>query len=61
MIDGTCGGLGGNEFYVIPMVCQVPKELRDPKIKSHLTNPEIAGSAILQWLLKGCLDWQRED
>lgn len=47
-------------IYVIPMVCQVPKELRDPKVKAHLTNPEIAGPAILQWLLKGCLDWKRE-
>lgn len=47
-------------IYVIPMVCQVPKELRDPKVKAHLTNPAIAGPAILQWLLKGCLDWQRE-
>jgi putative DNA primase/helicase len=47
-------------IHVIPMVCQVPKELRDPKVKAHLTNPAIAGPAILQWLLKGCLDWQRD-
>jgi putative DNA primase/helicase len=45
---------------VIPMDCQVPKELRDPKVKAHLTDPTKAGPAILQWLLKGCLDWQRE-
>ena len=47
-------------IVLIPMICQVPKELRDPKVKAHLTNPEIAGPAILQWLLKGCLDWQHE-
>jgi putative DNA primase/helicase len=47
-------------IHVIPMVCQVPKHLRNSKIKDHLTNPAIAGPAILQWLLKGCLDWQRD-
>jgi len=47
-------------IHVIPMVCQVPKHLRDPKVKAHLTNSTIAGPAILQWLLKGCLAWQRE-
>ncbi len=45
---------------LIPMICQVPEDLRDPKVKAHLTNPAIAGPAILQWLLKGCLDWKRE-
>ena len=47
-------------IHRIPMVCQVPTHLRDPKVKAHLTDPAIAGPAILQWLLKGCLDWQRE-
>lgn len=47
-------------IYVIPMVCQVPKELRDPKIKTHLTNPALAGPAILQWLIEGGLMWQRD-
>jgi putative DNA primase/helicase len=45
---------------VIPMIHQVPEESRDPKVKAHLTNPTLAGPAILQWLLKGCLDWQRD-
>lgn len=45
---------------LIPMICQVPEDLRDPKVKAHLTNPTIAGPAILQWLLKGCIDWQRD-
>jgi putative DNA primase/helicase len=47
-------------IHVIPMICQVPKESRDPKVKTHLTNPTIAGPAILQWLLTGCLAWQRD-
>lgn len=47
-------------ILVIPMVHQVPKHLRDPNVKVHLTNPTTAGPAILQWLLKGCLEWQRE-
>jgi len=37
---------------------QVPKHLRKREVKAHLTNPTAAGAAILQWLLKGCLDWQ---
>lgn len=47
-------------IHVIPMVCQVPKHLRDPKVKAHLRDPTLAGAAILQWLVKGCLDWQRD-
>src|SRR5688572_2590910 len=47
-------------IHVIPLICQVPEHLRDPKVKAHLTDPVAAGPAILQWLLKGCLDWQRE-
>lgn len=47
-------------IHVIPMVCQVPKHLRNPKVKAHLRDPTLAGPAILQWLLKGCLNWQRD-
>jgi putative DNA primase/helicase len=47
-------------IHRIPMVCQVPKELRDPQVKAHLTNPTKAGPAILKWLIEGCLAWQRE-
>jgi len=47
-------------IHVIPMVCQVPTHMRDPQVKAHLTNPATAGSAIFQWLLKGCLGWQSE-
>ena len=29
------------------------------KIKEILTNPEIAGTTILNWAVKGCLNWQK--
>lgn len=32
----------------------------DPTIKQQLSAPEIAGEAILAWLVQGCLAWQRE-
>lgn len=47
-------------IHRIPMVCQVPKELRDPKVKAHLTNTALAGPAILRWLVEGCLMWQKD-
>jgi putative DNA primase/helicase len=47
-------------IVVIPMGHQVPKRLRKKEVKAHLTNPSEAGPAILQWLLKGCLDWQHD-
>lgn len=47
-------------IHLIPLIRQVPKHMRDPKVKAHLTNPTIAGPAILQWLLEGCLEWQRD-
>ena len=47
-------------IHLIRMACQIPKHLRDPQVKAHLTNTTIAGPAILQWLLTGCLAWQRE-
>ncbi len=31
----------------------------DPDIKRQLTDPDIAGSAILAWAVKGCLEWQQ--
>ena len=45
--------LCGWRIRLIPMIHQVPEDSRDPKVKAHLTNPAIAGPAILQWLLKG--------
>lgn len=32
----------------------------EPRIREQLTNPNIAGSAILAWAIEGCLRWQEE-
>jgi putative DNA primase/helicase len=42
----------------IPFDQQIPEEERDPNVKATLTDPEIAGPAILRWLVEGCLNWQ---
>jgi putative DNA primase/helicase len=42
----------------LPFEFTVPKERRDPAVKRTLTNPRIAGPAILAWAVQGCLDWQ---
>lgn len=42
----------------IPFDKTVPKEKRDPGVKATLRNPDIAGAAILAWMVQGCLDWQ---
>jgi len=42
----------------IPFNHMIPKDKQNPKVKAKLRNPEIAGSAILAWLVKGCLMWQ---
>jgi putative DNA primase/helicase len=44
----------------IPFTHQVPKSHRDPQVKAELTNPAIAGPAILAWAARGCLAWQRD-
>jgi len=44
----------------LPFNMQIPPERRDPSIKRQLTDPAISGPAILAWLVKGCLAWQRE-
>jgi len=43
----------------IPFDNVIPKEKRDPDIKKVLRNPDDAGSAILAWMVKGCLEWQQ--
>ena len=37
---------------------QVPEEERDPTLKAMLCDPNIAGPAVLAWLVEGCLEWQ---
>jgi putative DNA primase/helicase len=44
----------------VPFDHVVPKAERDPTVKARLKNPATAGPAILAWLVRGCLAWQRE-
>jgi putative DNA primase/helicase len=44
----------------VPFVHTIPKAQRDPKIKAQLRDAATAGSAVLAWMLRGCLDWQRD-
>ena len=42
----------------VPFENVIPKDKRDPQIKKVLRDPEQAGSAILAWMVRGCLEWQ---
>ncbi|MDF2800381.1 MAG: phage/plasmid primase, family [Anaerocolumna sp.] len=42
----------------IPFIVQIPPEKRDPELKKQLQDLDKSGSAILNWLIKGCLAWQ---
>jgi putative DNA primase/helicase len=44
----------------IPFNEQIPEDERDPNVKASLSDPDIAGPAILAWLVQGCLDWQEK-
>ena len=44
----------------IPFLETIPEKERNPKIKSELTDLNKHGSAILNWMLEGCLLWQKE-
>lgn len=43
---------------LIPFNQVIPKEERNPKLKSELQSPENL-EAVLTWLVEGCQDWQR--
>ncbi len=43
----------------VPFEHMIPAERRDPAVKQTLCDPEQAGSAILAWAIRGCLEWQR--
>ena len=38
---------------------QIPEEDRDDDIKAALSDLEVAGPAVLAWLVQGCLQWQQ--
>lgn len=44
----------------LPFDQQIPEEERDPAVKRELCDPKLHGSAILNWLIEGCMRGQRE-
>lgn len=42
----------------VPFTHQIPEAERDPGVKTALSDPAVAGPAILTWLVQGCLAWQ---
>jgi putative DNA primase/helicase len=42
----------------VPFEHSIPGSERDPSVKARLTDPAIAGAAILAWAVEGCRDWQ---
>lgn len=49
-----------NRILRVPFANVVPPERRDPGVKERLKDPRIGGPAVLAWLVRGCLTWQRE-
>jgi putative DNA primase/helicase len=45
-------------FHLIPFTITIPEEERDLKLKEKLRETEAGG--ILQWIVDGCLAWQKE-
>lgn len=48
-----------NRMRRIPFSFTIPEEKKDPHLKDKLQSPEVA-SAILAWIVRGCLVWQTE-
>ncbi len=44
----------------IPFSHTVPADRLDPNVKKALTDPEVAGPAVLAWIVRGCLEWQEQ-
>ncbi len=47
-------------ILLVPFPHTVPLDMVDPKVKLALTDPKVAGPAVLAWIVRGCLLW-RED
>lgn len=43
----------------LPFDVTIPEQERDPGVKSTLIDVEVAGPAILAWIVQGCLEWQQ--
>jgi len=57
-ISGIDGAIW-RRILQIPFDIQIPKEERDHQLKIRLHKPQET-AAILNWLIEGCLAWQRE-
>jgi len=57
-VAGTDGAIW-RRILQIPFDQQIPKLERNPKLKTLLRNTKKSGSAILAWLIKGCMSWQQ--
>jgi len=44
----------------VPFPHSIPREERDPDVKTVLCDPSESGAAILAWAVTGCLEWQRD-
>lgn len=44
----------------VPFPHSIPREERDPDVKTILCDPSESGAAILAWAVTGCLEWQRD-
>lgn len=44
----------------VPFPHSIPREERDPEVKTALCDPARSGAAILAWAVTGCLEWQRD-
>ena len=53
-IDSTDTGLQ-RRMRVIPFPYAVAPEDRDPLVKKFLTDPDLAGPAVLAWMVEGCM------
>jgi len=53
-------GATWRRILLLPFEHTVPEADRDPALKTTLTDPAVAGSAILAWAVQGCLAWQRD-
>ena len=42
----------------VPFPNPVPASKKSPKVRRALTDPDVAGPAILAWAVRGCLEWQ---
>jgi P4 family phage/plasmid primase-like protien len=47
-------------ILVLPFSRTVPAEKRDPALKEALQDPLRDAPAVLAWMVRGCLEWQRE-